>query len=138
MAVGQGPINCLTPDCRQELTTLGEPLVVVMEVLQPLRAGEPDADANHGHVPIEPFVLEALEDPKNAHGAYWEELQGGSKEQPRSRKGPIAWDLERDNPESGCPALLGPLSSPSQHPQRLPSDLGIQTWIATFQCRVSK
>ena len=64
MAAGQGPINGIRPDCRQELTTLGEPLVVVMEALQSLSAGELDADANSRPGPIEPFVLEALEDPK--------------------------------------------------------------------------
>ena len=34
VAAGQGPINGIRPDCRQELTTLGEPLVVVVEALQ--------------------------------------------------------------------------------------------------------
>ena len=51
-------------DCRQELATLGEPLVVVVEALQSLSAGEIDADANSRPGPIEPFVFEALEDPK--------------------------------------------------------------------------
>ena len=64
VAAGQGPINGLNLDCRQELTTLGEPLVVVVEALQSLSAGELEADANSRPGPIEPFVLEALEDPK--------------------------------------------------------------------------
>ena len=55
VAAGRGPINCLNLDCGQELTTLGEPLVVVVEALQSLRAGEPDADANLRPAPIEPF-----------------------------------------------------------------------------------
>ena len=41
----QGPITGVNLDCRQELTTLGEPLVVVVEALQSLSAGELDADA---------------------------------------------------------------------------------------------
>ena len=57
VAAGQGPINGLTLDCRQELTTLGEPLVVVVEALQSLSAGELEADANSRPGPIEPFCL---------------------------------------------------------------------------------
>ena len=45
VAAGQGPITGVNLDCRQELTTLGEPLVVVVEALQSLSAGELDADA---------------------------------------------------------------------------------------------
>ena len=64
MVAGQGPIHGLHLVCRQELTTRGEPLVVVVEALQSLSAGELEADANSRPGPIEPFVLEALEDPK--------------------------------------------------------------------------
>ena len=40
VAAGQGPISGIHLGCRQELTTRGEPLVVVVEALQSLSAGE--------------------------------------------------------------------------------------------------
>ena len=63
VAAGQGPVNCRQFDYRHEMTTLGEPLVVFVEGLQSFSAGVLDADANSRPGPIEPFDLEALQDP---------------------------------------------------------------------------
>ena len=41
-----------------------EPVVVLVQLLQALLRGELDADANVRSGPVEPFDLEALEDPQ--------------------------------------------------------------------------